>query len=107
MTLSNCRELRELEIYASHPGTMELNLISSITSTKIQRIAFARALTLQGPPALGHSDWAKLDDSLCQLVDQSECGLQLEVDEQAWWGGELGFKKHLPRFHEKGEAGGG
>ena len=112
LTLSNCRELRELEIYASRPGTMELDLISSITSTNMQRITFARPLTPQETPTLGYSNWPELDDSLCRLVDRLECGLQLEVEfkalnGQAWWDGELGFRKHLPKFYEKGKTGGG
>ena len=107
LTLSNCREL---EIYASGPGTKELNLISSITSAKIRRIAFTQLLTRT--PQLDRNKWTQLDNSLCQLVDQLERGLRLKVEfetlnEQAWWGGKLGFKKHLPRFCEKGEVGGG
>jgi len=39
-----------------------------------------------------------------------EYGLRLEVEfqalnEQAWWAGELGFEKYLPRFYERGGAG--
>ena len=51
--------------------------------------------------------WPQLDDSLCQLVDQLESGIRLEVEFQAlnatpWWGGKHGFKKYLPRSYEKG-----
>jgi len=57
-------------------------------------------------------NWTLLDDWLCRLVDQSECGPRLEVefealDLQAWWSGELGFKKHLPMFYEKRGVDGG
>jgi len=106
LSLSNCRELRELRIYALHPGTPELNLISSITSTNIQKIAFTRPYSPPESLPLDHPNWTKLDYSLCQLVDRSECGLEVEfqaLDVQAWWSGELGFKKYLPRFFEKGE----
>lgn len=110
MTLSSCQELRELEIYALRPGTVELNLISSITSTNLRRIAFTQPLTLEGRTILDHPDWIRLDNSLCQLVDRLGCGPQLEVefqalDAQIWWTAELGFKKHLPRFCEKRKAG--
>lgn len=59
-----------------------------------------------------NSKWTKLDNCLCQLVDRLVCGLQLEVEFQAlntqeWWSGELGFKKYLPRFYEKGGGSGG
>ena len=109
LTLSNCRELCELEISASRPGTMELNLISSITSTKLQRIAFTQLLTRTPQP--DRARWIQLDNSLCQLVDRLEGGVRLKVEfqtlnEEAWWDGKLGFKKHLPRFYEKSEAGG-
>jgi len=55
-------------------------------------------------------NWTKLDNSLCQLIDRLECGVRLEVvfqtlSAQAWWSGELGFKKYLPRFYEKDKAG--
>ena len=107
LSLSNYREFRELEIYAAYPETLELNLISSIASTNIQRIAFTQASTPREPPGPGHPCWTQLDDSLCRLVGQLKCGLRLEVEfrvlnTQAWWSGELGFKKYLPRFYEKG-----
>jgi len=110
LTLSNCRKLRELKIYAVHPGTVELNLISSITSTKIQRIAFTRPLTPEEQDIPDHPNWSQLDNLLCQLVDRLDCGLRLEVEfralnAQEWWSGELGFEKYLPWFHEKGGRG--
>jgi len=112
LTLSNCPELRELEINAWHPGTVELDLISSITSTNIRKITFTQSLAPNRPTVPDHPNWTRLDNSLCRLVDRSECGLRLEVgfraaDARAWWNGELGFKKYLPRFYEKGEASGG
>ena len=110
LTLSKCRELCELEIYALRPGPVELDLISSITSTKIRKIAFTQPLTFEGQRGPHSADWAKLDDSLCRLIDQLESGVQLEVefqalDAQTRWSGELRFRRFLPRFYEKGEAG--
>jgi len=110
LTLSDCRELRELEISVFRPGPLESNLISSITSTNIQRITFTRPLQFKGQQAVDDPDWTRLDDSLCRLVDRLKCGPQLEVgflalNAQQWWSGELGFKKCLPRFYEKGETG--
>jgi len=110
LTLSYCRELRELEIDESCPRIVELNVISSITSTKIQKIKFTRPLSPGETPVSDHPNWTLLDDSLCRLVDQPENGHRLEVEFQAfqeWWGGELGLKKYLPRFYEKGGTGGG
>ena len=112
LSLSSCGELCELEIYAFGPGSAELDLISSITSTKIQSIKFTESY----PPYISlNSDqfgWTQLDNCLCQLVDQLECGLLLVVEfqglnEQPWWGGELGFRKYLPRSYEKGVGRGG
>ena len=92
LTLSNCPELRELEINAWHPGTVELDLISSITSTNIRKITFTQSLAPNRPTVPDHPNWTRLDNSLCRLVDRSECGLRLEVgfraaDARAWWNG--------------------
>jgi len=105
LTLSSCQELRELEINAFCPGTAELDLISSITSMNIQRIAFTMPC-IPSRPVVSPSNWIQLDDSLCQLVDRLKSGLRLEVEfealgKQVWWSGERGFKKFLPRFYEK------
>jgi len=111
LTLSDCRELRELEIYAARPKELELNLISSITSTKIQRITFTQPPVRERGVDYSHI-WPQLDESLCKLVDRLERGTRLEVEfralnAQAWWGGKHGFKKHLPKSYEKGVTRGG
>ena len=105
LTLARCRRLQELKINASEPAIAELNLISTIASTSIQRIVFSQTFVSQRLPAPDHPDWTRLDRSLCQLIGGSEQGLLLNVefqalDTQAWWDGELGFRKHLPRFCE-------
>lgn len=110
LSLSNCRELRKLEIYALSPGTAELNLIASITSANIRMIAFTQPYAPHRRLVSSHHNWTELDNLLCRLVDRSEPGVRLEVkfralDEQAWWSEERGFRKHLPRFYEKGVRG--
>jgi len=112
LTLSTCRELRELQICALYLGTMELNLVSSITSTNIQRITFTQPIGFEEPTVPDYCDWAVLDNSLCWLVDRLESGLWLEVEFQAfnlptWWNGELDCEKWLPRFYERGGVSGG
>ena len=104
LSLSNCRELRELKISALRPGIVVLNLISSITSTNIKRIVFVEP---QESLESDHPNWAELGNLLCRLGDRSECGPRLEVEFQALdvqgrRSGKLGFGKHLPRFCEKG-----
>jgi len=107
LTLSNCGELRELEIDAWRPGYFELDLISSITSRKIEKITFAELTYQAAPHAVSPETWTELDNSLCRIVDRLECGLRLELDLRAfrrktWWCGEQGFRKCLPRSYEKG-----
>ena len=93
------------------PETDELNLISSIASTNIRRIAFTQLFSSKRQAALDNCNWTKLDEFLYRLVDRLEGGVQLEVEfralnAQAWWTEELGFKKYLPRFCGKGGANG-
>ena len=112
VTLSNCQELRELDLSVMHPWRVELGLISSITSTHMQRITFNHPRMYHELPVRDRPDWTQFDDSLCRLVDRSERGLRLEVSfykppMQVWWTGELGLKKRLPRFYEKGGVSGG
>ena len=104
LTLTNCRELRELKICASPPDTMEHELISSITSTNIEKITltlshgFYRFLP-------DHRYWRLLDNSLCQLVDRLGCGGQLIVEIQTYdFGGGMEYGEYLPKFHEKGQV---
>jgi len=84
---------------------MELDLVSSITSTNIRKITFTKSFALQDYP-VGDTYWKKLDSSLCQLVDQSGCEHQLEMKFQAYnvqcWMVE--FEEYLPKFHGKGRV---
>src|ERR1700759_3143755 len=82
---------------------MELNLISSITSTNIQKITFIKARGFPESPQ-GHTYWTKLDTSLCQLINQSRCKFPLEAEFQVAHmdvrGRKQDFGKYLPRFIE-------
>lgn len=94
------------------PMQVAESLITSITSTKLQRIVFsARGLAerLAGSDLAGSCN--VIDNCLCQLVDRlrkSGFNRTLGVEFQAWgpaeW--ELGsdFKRLLPKFGEKGRV---
>ena len=100
MTLSNCRELFKLKICAPRAGVVELDAISSITSTNIRKIVFTQSPAFREIP-VNDTYWSRLDDILCRLADRLGCHL-LEVEflrVQVW---RLNFEKYLPTFREKG-----
>ena len=106
LTLSSCRELREVNICASPPETMDQDLLSSITSTNIEKIALdlGHSFYKFSPD---HAYWRKLDHSLCHLVDRLGCEGRLEVTIQTVkLHDKLGYDygKHLPMFHGKGRV---
>jgi hypothetical protein len=86
---------------------MELDLISTITSTHIQKISFdclgAWAEFLF--TSVGHDYWAQLDGSLCQLVDRPGCKLRLDLEfrfsSTKGSVGKLLFKERLPKIYQK------
>jgi hypothetical protein len=89
----------------TYPGIEEANLVSSITSTNIQKVTFVHESVVWGLSGFG-VNWGVLDDPLCRLVDRSGCkrGLVVDfrfvgVDEQA---GESKLVKSLAKFREKG-----
>jgi len=61
---------------------MEANILASITSTRIQKITFVHRPSLWDSlqQEVDWEIWEIFDDPLCQLVEQSECGRELEVD---------------------------
>jgi len=63
----------------TYPGQEEANLISSITSTSVQKVTFVHESLVWGFESR-HVNWGILDDPLCQLVDRSRCKRELEVD---------------------------
>lgn len=105
LTLENCRELRELKL-----RSLEItgpDLISTITSTHVQKVTFCR---LGSSPErafapMGHDYWAQLDSSLFKLVDRPEHELRLYLEFQfsctREWTGKPLFGELLPKTHEK------
>ena len=105
LTLINCRELCELEVYCED---MEPELVSTITSLHIQKITFfqSRLFTEHTLARIQRKYWAQLDGSLCRLIDRPGYELRLVVEfrfpgVRRWAGGPL-LKEHLPEIHEKG-----
>lgn len=100
--LSHCQELREFETFGMYMDDYELDFVSSITSTKIQKIILANSPAFE--LSVGHPYWRKFDGILIKLVEQSGPGHGLEV---GFRGGEgvsdkTDLRKYLPRFVEKG-----
>jgi hypothetical protein len=104
--LSHCRELRELEVAARDWDNAELKLLSSITSTKIEKITITHSASFWSPE--GHPYWTQLDDILNQLARRLECGLRLEVEfrDVDTPGRETmsDLRKRLPMFVNKGQV---
>ena len=66
VTNRDFRQLRELELMATWPGSPHQILLSSITSTELQKIFFT-ASHLRDWAIVG---WDLIDRSLCGLVDR-------------------------------------
>ena len=106
--LSACRELRELEfeISAHTLNEMELEFISSITSTNIEKVIINRSADLDYP--VGDAVWTQLDDILTKLAERRECKLvRLEVELWGNWSVVVGKEfdqkmTYLPKFVGKG-----
>jgi hypothetical protein len=103
-TLTHCRELRELEAGTESRLTpAHLRLISSITSTKIERIILTRLPAFDRPA--GDSYWMELDDLLVKLVERLRYNLGLDMefrDVSLAWHGKRDFGECLPMFVERG-----
>ena len=85
---------------------MDQDLLSSITSTNIEKIALdlGHSFYKFSPD---HAYWRKLDHSLCHLADRLGCEDRLEVTIQIInKDGELEYDygKYLPIFHGKGRV---
>jgi hypothetical protein len=101
--LSHCLELRELEIVASRLTDAHLNLVSSITSSRIEKITLDRSPAFMLPA--GHTYWTRLDEVFVRLVGRREYKAGLEVvfaGVVVAWDGKLDLGKYLPMFVEKG-----
>jgi len=95
-----------------HPGTEEANVLSSITSTRIQKVTLLHEYSLWDFPSYD-IEWEVFDESLCRLADQSECGWGLEVDFRFMNAGYVGSGEEteaieivnsLTKFKEKGRT---
>ena len=107
--LSHCRELRELELHVKLPTQAIGSLITSITSTNLQKILFSTQGLAETSAASETARLCKvIDDYLCQLVDRLwgsgyEC--TLEVEFQAWRPpGGSSLEQILPKFRERGRV---
>jgi hypothetical protein len=82
---------------------VHLNLISSITSTKIEKIILAESPAFK--LSVGDTYWTKLDDVLVNLAGRREHKVGLEVvfaGVTVTWDGKLDLGKYLPMFVERG-----
>jgi hypothetical protein len=106
LTLAPFRALRELELEISFFSEYDkgLNLISSITSTDIEKIIFSRSGALDRP--VSGTFWTQLDHLLVELSERPRYKLMLEVEFRGTWnieGKDFDRKKtYLPRFVKKG-----
>lgn len=107
LDLSHCPQLRQLEIYGRDSElqtTMLISLITSITSTNLQKLVL---MTFQLSQLLLEPYWTDFDDKMCGFVDKLRTlghthTLELEflmtrvdVDKKL-------HPKFLPKFREKG-----
>ena len=102
LTLSACRELLELEFEISaYPlNEMELDFISSITSTNIEKIIINRSAELNHP--VDDAVWTQLDDILTELAGRRGYQLvRLEVEFRGNWDFDQKMN-YLPKFVERG-----
>jgi hypothetical protein len=103
-TLSSCHELRELELQipANVLRGKELDCISTIGSTKIEKIIFRHCPHYFLKQA---TIWTQLDDILIELVKQRRCDTRLEVEfryhqKMMSWSDQI----HLPKFVKEGRV---
>ena len=103
VTLSKCRELRELEICESTSKILAPDLIASVTSMNIQKIIFTESCSIQELHA-DYDYWRRLDESLCQVVERSGYERRLEVVFHAFntWHGRPDLEELLPVFRKRG-----
>jgi hypothetical protein len=103
---SHCRKLCELEVRALGRNEAELKLLSSITSTKIEKIIITHSASFWF--LVGQAYWTQLDDILNRLVGQLEQGLGLEVEFRKMDVPEREIRpdlgKFLPMFMKKGRV---
>ena len=82
---------------------MELDIIPSVTSTKIEKIVIAGTAAFSYP--VGNPFWTRLDVILIKLNERSKSKFGLDVEfcnTENVRGKVFDNKFHLPRFVEKG-----
>ena len=107
--MRNFRQLRELELILTWPGSLRDVALSSITSTELQKIIF-RAVYINDWKIFVQDTvaWALVDEQLCGLVhrlDAMEYHHTLEVELQLKKpvdSGRYDFTGFLSKFREKG-----
>lgn len=106
LALSPCRKLRELEFEVSaYPlREKELDIVSSITSTNIEKIIINRRAAFY---PVGDVVWTQLDNILTELAEKSEHNVRLKVEFRGGWIAErkeFDQKSHLPKLIGKGQV---
>ena len=109
LTVRDFRQLRELELEASRPGSSHRILISSISSTELRKVTFLLRYTYSWTSFAQQTEgWASIDKALCGLVDRlSTEGYRHTLEAQLRlrgirYDGKHDFTKFLPEFREKG-----
>ena len=67
MTLSHCHKLGEPEVSVIRLNGMGLNIISSVTSIKIEKITLNHTAVFLH--SVGHTFWTELDNILIKLIE--------------------------------------
>jgi len=109
-TLSNCRGLRELQVSLPALAQDEISLLSSITSTNLQKIVLSARYGFErsGEPAFA-AYYQEIDDCLCQLVERlRRSGYKHELEVALHICGvpedEKALEEFLPKFKEQGRV---
>ena len=67
MTLSHCHELGEPEVSMIRLNGAGLNIISSVTPIKVEKITLNHTAAFLH--SVGHTFWTELDDILIKLIE--------------------------------------
>ena len=104
ITLQSCGELRKFDIPGLCLGTMEADVVSSISSKNIERITSTDTLASSGSET--NTCWTQLDNSLCQSVEflGREYRLAVEFQLYAHYLFNSNHKRYLPKFQRKGQV---
>ena len=67
--LSRCRELQGFKLVMIYPGEIEVEVLSSITSTNIQKVSLVYLWLFRGS-SWQDVNWEIFDKPLCRLADR-------------------------------------